>query len=145
MPIIRRNDGEVIAWGGEVDGPVQERNSLGTLIDSFSFATKLGVGASEVHDMIVHTAGPVLAELGSAVTPQRDELARRCVALYVEEHCKNRGVPGKEDHFSLNQEEMRRLRLAVLQQPPPQTLLCTVELPLADRSGHDRKIRFGLS
>jgi hypothetical protein len=134
MSTIKRNDGRLIAWGGEVEGPVQERNALGVPIESFSFKAKLGVGDAELHDMIIHVPASVLRELGLKSTPERDELARQCVARYVEQPCKDKWVPGREEHFTLNGEEMRGLRQTVPQQPKPKPLLCKVELPRADKS-----------
>ena len=105
---------------------------MGVPIESFSFKAILAVGDAELHDMIIHVPASVLGELGFKNTPERDELARQCVARYVEQRCKHSWVPGREEHFSLNNEEMRRLRQEVLQQPQPKPLVCKVKLPRAE-------------
>jgi hypothetical protein len=137
---IKRNEAQIIAWGGEVEGPVQERNAMGAPIESFSFKAKLGVGDAELHDMIIRVPASVLRELGLESSPERDELARRCVARYVEQHCKDKWVPGREEHFTLNSEEMGGLRQTVLQQPQTKPLLCTVKLPRADKTEPECKV-----
>jgi hypothetical protein len=140
MPTITRTDGVVIAWGGQVEGPVQKHNAAGVPSGSFSFKTKLGVGAAELHEVIVHVAPSAMDELGPQNTPERDDLARQCVAKYLEEHCRHRWVPGPEEHFILNNEEMRGLREHVLKTPPSAPLICTVKLPRMDNGEAEDKV-----
>jgi hypothetical protein len=133
MPTITRTDGVVIAWGGQVEGPVQKHNAAGVPSGSLSFKTELGVGAAELHEVIVHVAPSVMDELGPQNTPERNDLARQCVAKYVEDHCRHRWVPGPEEHFILNNnEKMRGLRERVLKTPLPTLYICTVKLPRMD-------------
>lgn len=130
MPSIRRSDGVVIAWGGEVNGPIQHLNSMGAPTGVFSFIAQLGVGDADVHEMIVHVPAAAFRVLGTTSTPARDELARRCVEWYVEQQCRMKWVPGREEHFTVNEEEMRQIREAVLSQPQPKRYLCKVEVPV---------------
>lgn len=133
MATINRRDGVVIAWGGQVEGPVEERNVCGVAIGSLSFQAELGVGDAELHQMIVHIPGSLLSEFGVSNTPERDDLARRCVSEYVEQHCTHKWVPGREEHFTLNSDDIRRLKQLVLQQRTSKPILCTVRLPRVDQ------------
>ena len=140
MATINRNDGIVIAWGGEVEGPIQELNRMGAPTGVFSFKAKLGVGDAELHEMIIHVPASVVVELGTDATPNRDALARQCVSWYVEQHCKHKWVPAREEHFTLNNDEMRQLRMAVLQQPKTKRFLCTVKLPLVNSREPEKEV-----
>lgn len=104
---------------------------MGAPTGVFSFKAKLGVGEPELHEMIIHVPALAFAALGTMSTPERDGLARRCVEWYVERQCREKWVPGREEHFTLNEEEMRQIREIILRQPQPKRFLCKVELPLA--------------
>ena len=64
MPSIIRTDGIIIAWGGQVEGPIRQYNPVGVPTGSFSFKTKRGVGDAELHEVIVHVPASVMGELG---------------------------------------------------------------------------------
>ena len=119
---------------------LRKDNAAGLPSGSFSFKTKLGVGSVELHEVIVHVPPSVIDELGFQNTPERDDLARQCVAKYVEDHCREKWVPGSQENFILNNEEMRQLRERVLETPLSALYICTVKLPRIDNSEAEDKV-----
>lgn len=130
MPNINRADGTVIAWSGEVQGPISMLNPMGTSTGWSEFTTTLAVDG-EIREIVIHVQDSEMDILGLKRTPERDELAMRCVARFVEKRCENSRIRAPEDkeHFTLASSDLNSLRESML---PAQTkLICTVELPVA--------------
>ncbi len=130
MPNISRADGTVIAWSGEVQGPKSMLNPIGTSTGWSEFTTTLAVDG-ELREIVIHVQDSVMEILGLKKTPERDELARRCIARFVEKHCENSRLktPDDKEHFTLASSDFNSLRESVIQAKTK--LICTVELPVA--------------
>src|SRR6267154_5064720 len=128
MPNINRADGTVIAWNGEVQGPKSMLNPMGTSTGWSEFTTTLAVDG-EIREIVIHVQDSEMEILGLRTTPERDELARQCVARFVEKHCENSRLKAPEDkeHFTLASSDLNGLRESVIQAQTK--LICTVELP----------------
>jgi hypothetical protein len=109
MAVIERADGQVIAWGGEVDGPHPVYDDHGERRALDSYSAKLGVGDSELHEVVVYVSEQTKMVLGRS-SPQREELVKQCVARYIKNHCQTRWVPGLKEHFTVSDDEMLQLR-----------------------------------
>jgi hypothetical protein len=47
-------------------------------------------------------------------TSQREDLVKRCVAHYIENHCVNKWIPQDNEHFEIGESAMSQLREEVL-------------------------------
>jgi len=112
MAVITRADGQVIAWSGEVEGQAVY-SEMGTPRAVTEYSARLGVGDAEQHRITVFVTELTKMELGSSTT-QREDLVKRCVVRYIENHCTNKWVPQDNEHFTINDSEMSQLRGEVL-------------------------------
>ncbi|HEY1936411.1 MAG TPA: hypothetical protein VGJ33_00570 [Candidatus Angelobacter sp.] len=128
MPNINRSDGTVIAWSGEIQGPESILNPMGTSTGWSEFTTTLAVDG-EIREIVIRIQDSEMDTLGLKRTPDRDQIARECVARFVEKHCGDSKckIPEDKEHFTLS--DLTSLRESI---PQAQTkLICTVELPVA--------------
>jgi len=112
MAVITRVDGKLIAWGGEVESEAVY-SEMGTPRTVTAYSAQLGVGDAEQHRITVFVTELTKMELGSA-TAQREDLVKRCVVRYIENHCTNKWVPQDNEHFTINDSEITQLRNEVL-------------------------------
>jgi hypothetical protein len=112
MAVITRADGQVIAWGGEVEGqPVY--GETGTPRTITAYTTELGVGDAELHRITVFVPELTKMVLGPS-TRQREDVVKGCVVRYIENHCTNKWVPSDKEHFTIYDSEMVQLRNEIL-------------------------------
>jgi hypothetical protein len=107
MAVITRADGQVVAWGGEVDGqPVY--SEMGTPRTVTAYSTQLGVEDAELRRITVFVTEMTKMVVGPSTT-QREDVVKRCVVRYIENHCTSKWVPQDNEHFTINDSEMAQL------------------------------------
>jgi hypothetical protein len=112
MAVITRADGQVIAWGGEVDGQAVY-SEMGTPRTITAYSAQLGVGDAEQRRVTVFVTELTKMAVGPS-TSQREDVVKRCVVRYIENHCTNKWVPQDNEHFTIGDAEMSQLREEVL-------------------------------
>jgi hypothetical protein len=139
MSNITRSGGIVISWGGEVEGPVQMLNPMGASTGWSEFKTSLAIQC-EICEMGIHVEDSAMDILGRTKTPERDALARRCVARFVEGRCEDsrKKLPEHKEYFPLTSTDIRSLLESA--QRNRTKLICTVELPVAGAASESHDI-----
>jgi hypothetical protein len=113
MATITRPDGQVIAWGGQVDGPKTVYSEMGTPRTMSMYSAELGVGDAELRPITVYVTELAKMAIGSS-TSEREDMVKRCVGLFIEKKCRDSWVPKADEHFSISGEEIASLREEVL-------------------------------
>ncbi len=111
MATIKRHDGEIVAWGGDVDGPYPVYSPMGTPLTLERYAVKIGVGEAELREFHVYITTLGSMELQRRA-PQDKDAARKCVVRYVEDRCTNSWIPENNEHFVVQAEELIQLYAA---------------------------------
>jgi hypothetical protein len=115
MAIIKCDDGSEILWSGEVQGPIPHHNQFGQHDGVYSFYADLGVGASGTRKITVVVTSPVMDSLGFyGHRIPKYECARKCVARFIENHCKTGSILENGQLYINREAEMRALKDAVL-------------------------------
>jgi hypothetical protein len=112
MAVITRADGQVIAWGGEVEGQAVY-SEMGVPKTVTAYSAQLGVGEIELRRITVFVTELTKMAIGPS-TSQREDVVKKCVVRYIENHCANKWIPQDNEHFTIGDFEISQLREEVL-------------------------------
>lgn len=129
MALITRTDGTVIAWGGEVNGPIKVLSPMGQPTGFVTFNTTIAVDG-ELREVFVNVHERAMYVLGRQDNPNRDQRSRDLIVRFIQQRCESGSykLTENKEHFTLHEKELRELLDAVTRAPVK--LKCTVQIPM---------------